>query len=489
MEVKKSLHEIKIKSIGSLPSKKLVVGVISARDHFSHREIIRKTWGLQVQSAPDMELFFVVGDDCSVHPDDRISPYACEKLQRKDIDEYEMLSFFKSKQVEYLSNLHSAEGLECYIGLGFRVIHPVILKTLSVRVDLFQHLLESGGMKIQREDSPEYSAEVHIMLWDPEEMIESMQVTNEPYSKSDNNMYYNYRLSSPLFLPAGFEGELKLSKLITNASFCLGDDFSSEPKTHWVCDWRNYSLLEYKFFRTNSNFIIPWRDKYCLMISAEFTVADRQLLLNHEKEEIKRNQEWELKMNDTTKAIEREWETYGDLMELSMVDVYGHLPYKVLGFLKWASHDYIASYILKVDDDTYVNVELIKKLISSDAVDITEGDLAWWSVFHYHRSVPIYGKWADPAYPALVYPAFPAGAGYLMTGNLAYQVSTLHGRVTTTRGEDVSMGIWVTAVACDTRQVNVPCWLPHPTCIQSVLVPQLSIRKIKEMWTTQIHLA
>lgn len=223
---------------------------------------------------------------------------------------------------------------------------------------------------------------------------------------------------------------------------------------------------------------------------------------------------------------------------------------------------YIASFVLKVDDDTYVNVELVRQLIRSDRRDVAEDGLAWWSAFHYHHSVPSFGKWADPAYPALVYPAFPAGAGYLMTGNywlgciffyifkdqclqltlplqtkgvegyiftnnfvwsfslsyisevlysryytiyyeevwcdlllmfcpvlgsLASKVSELHGLVTATQGEDVSMGIWVTAVASDARQVSVPCWLPHPTCIQSVLVPQLSIGEMKETWSKQIH--
>lgn len=160
-----------------------------------------------------------------------------------------MLSFFKSrpKRIEYHSTIHSVGRLECYIGLGFRVLHPVILRTVSVRVDLFKHLLETGGVRVQQ-DSANHSAQVHILLWDPEEMIEAILVTNKPHHKSDNSQYYNYGLSSPLLLPAGFEGELKLSMLVANTSMFMGDDFTFGPETDWVSRYNimsSYKLGRY----------------------------------------------------------------------------------------------------------------------------------------------------------------------------------------------------------------------------------------------------
>lgn len=74
-----------------------------------------------------------------------------------------------------------------------------------------------------------------------------------------------------------------------------------------------------------------------------------------------------------------------------------------------------AAFVMKVDDDTFVNVKELKNLLASE----NDRGLAWWSLFHFHRSVPIYGKCADVRYPGLTYPTFPSGAGYLMTGDFS----------------------------------------------------------------------
>lgn len=72
-----------------------------------------------------------------------------------------------------------------------------------------------------------------------------------------------------------------------------------------------------------------------MIVHIQFQFTDRQLLLNHQSEEDKRNHEWELRMNETLEAFIAEHQEYGDVIKLPMVDVYAHLPYKVLGFLKW----------------------------------------------------------------------------------------------------------------------------------------------------------
>ena len=54
-------------------------------------------------------------------------------------------------------------------------------------------------------------------------------------------------------------------------------------------------------------------------------------------------------------------------------------------------------------------------------------------------------------------------------------------------GEDVSMGIWVSSVSDGTSHVDVPCWLPHLYCSESVLVPQLSVQQMIEVWHNQTN--
>ncbi|MPC16644.1 UDP-GalNAc:beta-1,3-N-acetylgalactosaminyltransferase 2 [Portunus trituberculatus] len=100
-------------------------------------------------------------------------------------------------------------------------------------------------------------------------------------------------------------------------------------------------------------------------------------------------------------------------------------------------------YLMKVDDDTFVNVNLLSMLTEVQS----EEDQAWWSLFHYRRSVPAYGKWADFTYPSLTYPTFPAGSGYVMTKSLVRAVVDAQHHLVPHGGEDVSMGIWVSSVA------------------------------------------
>ena len=79
-------------------------------------------------------------------------------------------------------------------------------------------------------------------------------------------------------------------------------------------------------------------------------------------------------------------------------------------FLDRTAYKQNFSYVMKVDDDTFLNVNLLNVL-----TEVQKEDKVWWSFFHHHRTVPAYGKWADFTYPSLTYPTFPAGAGYLMT--------------------------------------------------------------------------
>lgn len=87
-------------------------------------------------------------------------------------------------------------------------------------------------------------------------------------------------------------------------------------------------------------------------------------------------------------------------------------------FFSRATYNYNFSYLMKVDDDTLVNVSLLNLLVD----DGGEEDHVWWSLFNHHRSVPSYGKWADLTYSSPSYPTFPAGSGYLMTSEFGSAV-------------------------------------------------------------------
>ncbi|KAG7163654.1 UDP-GalNAc:beta-1,3-N-acetylgalactosaminyltransferase 2-like isoform X1 [Homarus americanus] len=440
-------------------SKRLVVGVISARDHVSHRHAIRHTWGSLVQDIPDMELVFVLGEtDCAVHPADRISSYTCQRWHvNEEIERSEVQSFFKSKNLLINSSLRDSE---CYIGLGFRVLHPIIVEEISVRANLMKR-----------------ANNIFILLQDAEEVIERVQLKDKICSEEDG--YCNIKLLAPLHLPKEFEGELRVYKKGEDGGDVCGEElFSLQSGMKWVCEWTNSSLVEYKFVRTRKNVVTKWRGTSCPLASVKFNMADKNVMLKHIKEQHLRMREWKSYLDDLQMKIENEEKEYQDVLTLPLMDVYSHLPHKVLTFLKWVTHKYNSSFIMKVDDDTFVNISLLDLLTKNEVYSVP----TWWSQFQHHRSVPMYGKWADTEYPSLTYPTFPSGAGYLMTGSLAQTLATAGSYLTAYGGEDVSMGIWVASVAGNSKTVDVPCWLPHPHCSQTILLQQLSATEMRTIW-------
>nr|XP_053656463.1 UDP-GalNAc:beta-1,3-N-acetylgalactosaminyltransferase 2-like [Cherax quadricarinatus] len=198
-----------------LTFKRLVIGVISARDHLSHRNAIRQTWGSLVQDLPHVELVFVLGDrDCPLHPADRLSSRTCREWYiGEDIENSHVRTFFKSKNELAKVTLDS----ECSTGLGIKILHPVILEEVSVRATVLKN-----------------AADIFIILQDAKEMIESVKVSSE--SCSEENGYCSIKLPAPLYLPKGFEGELRVHKKgIDDISLCGEDLYSLQSKTKWVC--------------------------------------------------------------------------------------------------------------------------------------------------------------------------------------------------------------------------------------------------------------
>lgn len=136
--------------------------------------------------------------------------------------------------------------------------------------------------------------------------------------------------------------------------------------------------------------------------------------------------------NDTEiqDKIEEEVEKYGDIIQEGFIDSYNNLTLKSIMMLKWVTNNCKESvrYILKTDDDMYVNVpNLIQNLKNRSKVrDRTKpqeleylliGDLICGA-----RPVQDVGsKWYSPRYMygARVYPRYLSGTGYALSAPTA----------------------------------------------------------------------
>jgi len=114
--------------------------------------------------------------------------------------------------------------------------------------------------------------------------------------------------------------------------------------------------------------------------------------------------------------IQKEWKDFRDLVREDFVDSYQNLTLKTLGGMRWASkHCPQATWVMKTDDDMYVNLHLLKnhlqrahprphRLITGCVKNGPQG--APQPIGH------------NGATFAPVHPPFTAGAGYVLSGDL-----------------------------------------------------------------------
>ncbi|CAL4151954.1 unnamed protein product, partial [Meganyctiphanes norvegica] len=290
------------------------------------------------------------------------------------------------------------------------------------------------------------------------------------------------KLSSPLLLPRGFEGELMLQKSTKSDINLCGQNFSMKGNSTKTleCAWESQGVIKYTYVGDTHGIISPWKNKSCPLISAHYHISAERPIVDRKTLVLQLKREGKLVMILVNSKLFMEEQQFGDIVYMPMIDVYNNLPQKVLAFLNWVTLSFCSAYILKVDDDVHVNLARIKELIEPSPPATS----TWWSHFHYQRSVPLMGKWADPHYPGIAYPYFPSGSGYLMTYSLAASISVASEYLDAGRGEDVSMGIWVAALAPRTHRVHVPCWLPSSGCSYSVITTSLEAIKPR-VWTHQ----
>ncbi|XP_063226361.1 beta-1,3-galactosyltransferase 5-like [Bacillus rossius redtenbacheri] len=119
------------------------------------------------------------------------------------------------------------------------------------------------------------------------------------------------------------------------------------------------------------------------------------------------------------KAVLEEADLYGDVVQSRNADGYRRLPLKTLSLLQWVdAHCAGARFVLKTDDDMFINVEELLRFVRdhADARDTIFGLLArGWKPIRspdnkYHVTLE--------QFPEPVLPDFTTGPAYLLTGDL-----------------------------------------------------------------------
>lgn len=132
--------------------------------------------------------------------------------------------------------------------------------------------------------------------------------------------------------------------------------------------------------------------------------------------------------NKLQEKLIKESETYNDLIQENFLDSYNNLTLKSVTILKLTEYycgDY-AKYIMKVDDDIYVNMELFLNYLEEN---VNQTDFLSGRVIQNSRPIrDPNNKWYCPYYICNydVFPTYLSGCAYVMSPNVAralYQAS------------------------------------------------------------------
>ncbi|XP_040570475.1 beta-1,3-galactosyltransferase 5 [Lepeophtheirus salmonis] len=119
----------------------------------------------------------------------------------------------------------------------------------------------------------------------------------------------------------------------------------------------------------------------------------------------------------TETDIEKEHQKYEDIIQGSFVDTYKNLSYKHLLGYKWThSHCQDIQYILKTDDDVFVDVFQLPKLLTEFGFDeIVEKHPFFMCHINDGATPRKFGKWlvTKEEYPYSYYPVFCSGGAYV----------------------------------------------------------------------------
>lgn len=146
--------------------------------------------------------------------------------------------------------------------------------------------------------------------------------------------------------------------------------------------------------------------------------------------------------------ISKEITTHQDILQGLFLDSYRNLTSKVLLGLTWSAYQCAVPYVLKTDDDCFVNTNLFMRLLEvnppSPHVSLYMGRVFYES-FHLEVIRDTHNKWAvswSQYFPSH-YPPYASGAGYFLTQTLVQDILQESQNVQLFPVEDAYIGVVV----------------------------------------------
>jgi hypothetical protein len=146
-------------------------------------------------------------------------------------------------------------------------------------------------------------------------------------------------------------------------------------------------------------------------------------------------------------AVRKESQEQGDIAMLPMRESYEALTTKTLETMRWAAREWSFDYLLKTDDDSFVRLDRIVRLLRAQprsglymgGFHTRSPVVRDKSSKHYDREMLLSGRSVLPDFAG-------GGAGYVLSADLIRWLSASPVPLRAFLGEDVSVSVWLSAL-------------------------------------------
>ena len=154
-----------------------------------------------------------------------------------------------------------------------------------------------------------------------------------------------------------------------------------------------------------------------------------------------------------SEALLREGKTFGDLIRADYFESYWNQTLKIQMAFEWASLYCNFSFLLKMDDDTFVDVKSLISLLAKPAILKTK---LYMGQCDERNRVQRKGKWkvSFEEYNQTFYPDFCAGYGFVLSSDVVYLFVELFDVVPWFKIDDVYIGMLAEKAGVKPKYMN-----------------------------------
>ncbi|OWF56163.1 beta-1,3-galactosyltransferase 6-like [Mizuhopecten yessoensis] len=142
---------------------------------------------------------------------------------------------------------------------------------------------------------------------------------------------------------------------------------------------------------------------------------------------------------DVEKELQRENLLHKDLVLLKLNDSFVALTKKMLETFKWLDSNVDFKFVLKADEDTFVQVDKFKA-----ELQLKPKEQLYWGFFDGRATVKKMGKWPETDWKLCDrYLPYALGGGYVLSSDLVHYIASNSKMLKLFNNEDVSVGAWL----------------------------------------------